>query len=115
MDVSLRQDASDEPNLPQPARVHEINSEAHRLGIHTMRPLHMDQAILQNRVKSFQRSPDNIRHRALELATAGFFYIGDADCVRCFFCGILLRRWEPPMMKLGKNMSNGTLAVHLCS
>ena len=41
----------------------------------------MDQAILQNRVKSFQRSPDNIRHRALELATARFFYIGNGQVV----------------------------------
>ncbi|XP_067679819.1 baculoviral IAP repeat-containing protein 7-like [Haliotis asinina] len=29
-----------------------------------------------------------------ELATAGFFYIGSADRVTCFQCGITLRDWE---------------------
>ncbi|XP_070191298.1 baculoviral IAP repeat-containing protein 3-like isoform X3 [Littorina saxatilis] len=30
-----------------------------------------------------------------ELITLGFFYAGYADCVRCFFCGIGLKSWEP--------------------
>ncbi|XP_052244262.1 baculoviral IAP repeat-containing protein 7-A-like [Dreissena polymorpha] len=99
MDMSLRQVNDDEPTLPQPSLTDNDRNVPHieerRLGIHTTRPLHTGQAILQRRVKSFDRSPEIIRHRALELATAGFYYFGYADCVRCFFCGIVLRRWEP--------------------
>ncbi|KAH3724400.1 hypothetical protein DPMN_050217 [Dreissena polymorpha] len=60
-----------------------------------MKPLHTDQAILPILVKSFDGSPEIIRQRTVELATVGLYYIGNADCVRCFFCGILLRRFEP--------------------
>ncbi|KAH3724362.1 hypothetical protein DPMN_050178 [Dreissena polymorpha] len=61
MDISLRQKNDDEPNLPRPAVTdHDRNvfhNEGRRLGIHTTRPLHGEQAILQIRVKSFRRSP----------------------------------------------------------
>lgn len=30
----------------------------------------------------------------LELASAGFFYCGNGDSVKCFYCGLGLHKWE---------------------
>ncbi|XP_059154548.1 uncharacterized protein LOC131940026 [Physella acuta] len=34
-------------------------------------------------------------HQPIRLASAGFFYAGYSDCVRCFQCGLGLRSWKP--------------------
>ncbi|KAK7500107.1 hypothetical protein BaRGS_00008654 [Batillaria attramentaria] len=55
---------------------------------------------LYSQMDARRRSFQNWQHvRGLpsvdELITLGFFYAGYADCVRCFFCGIGLKSWEP--------------------
>lgn len=56
-------------------------------------PRYPDFATLENRVKSFSDwSNDNVN--PLELARAGFFYIGDKDIVSCYFCHLFICDWE---------------------
>ncbi|XP_052242206.1 baculoviral IAP repeat-containing protein 7-B-like isoform X1 [Dreissena polymorpha] len=88
------------PNLPHLGVSYLMNATAvseetaSHLGIHTRRPLNAHQAILHNRMTSFTNSPPNIRARAEDMAEAGLYYTGIADCVECFYCGGVLRSWE---------------------
>ncbi|KAL3882077.1 hypothetical protein ACJMK2_028450 [Sinanodonta woodiana] len=45
------------------------------------------------RINSFQGWPAAIRHTPEEMAECGFYYAGFDDCVRCFHCGVGLRKW----------------------
>ncbi|XP_053564847.1 baculoviral IAP repeat-containing protein 7 isoform X2 [Bombina bombina] len=45
------------------------------------------------RLRSFQGWEGAVP--AAELARAGFFYLGPGDRVQCFYCGGVLRCWEP--------------------
>ncbi|CAL1534981.1 unnamed protein product [Lymnaea stagnalis] len=49
----------------------------------------------QKRLESFTNWPSNHVHTPAHLASAGFFYAGYADCVRCFQCGLGLKSWKP--------------------
>ena len=50
----------------------------------------------KNRLGTFNgRWPPNSCMRPQELAKAGFYYVGVADVVRCIFCQISLKAWEP--------------------
>ncbi|KAK7106987.1 E3 ubiquitin-protein ligase XIAP-like [Littorina saxatilis] len=66
-----------------------------QLGIVTEAPKRSDMAMLNSRVGSFRNWPATASHTPLQLAEAGFFYAGYADCGRCFFCGGGLKNWEP--------------------
>ncbi|XP_041352484.1 baculoviral IAP repeat-containing protein 7-B-like [Gigantopelta aegis] len=46
------------------------------------------------RLKSLEELPSNVPQDRDLLATAGFFYAGHGDSVRCFCCGGTLRSWE---------------------
>ena len=46
------------------------------------------------RLSSFNRWPDHKSQLPDQLAFAGFFYVGDRDCVRCFSCGGGLQHWK---------------------
>lgn len=50
----------------------------------------------KNRLDTFNGSwPRNSVVQPRDLAKAGFYYLGPADVVRCVFCHISLRSWEP--------------------
>ncbi|XP_071093425.1 putative inhibitor of apoptosis [Haliotis cracherodii] len=58
-------------------------------------PKHPQYQHLQARLDSFVDWPRRyVPKTPEELAAAGFFYIGSADRVTCFQCGITLRDWE---------------------
>ncbi|XP_067667614.1 putative inhibitor of apoptosis [Haliotis asinina] len=58
-------------------------------------PKHPNYQSLQARLDSFVGWPRRyVPKTPEELASAGFFYIGSADRVTCFQCGITLRDWE---------------------
>ncbi|CAL1534117.1 unnamed protein product [Lymnaea stagnalis] len=48
----------------------------------------------QKRLESYGNWPASHIFKDADLATAGFFYAGYADCVRCFHCGLGLRSWK---------------------
>ncbi|XP_071091463.1 inhibitor of apoptosis protein-like [Haliotis cracherodii] len=58
-------------------------------------PKHPQYETYSSRLESFVNWPARYVPKTPEqLATAGFFYIGSADRVTCFQCGITLRGWE---------------------
>ncbi|KAK2587173.1 hypothetical protein KPH14_002922, partial [Odynerus spinipes] len=65
------------------------------LGIQThtapRRPKH---ATYEGRLRTFQDWPEELKQTPEMLATAGFFYVGTGDQVRCFHCDGGLRNWE---------------------
>ncbi|XP_055959270.1 E3 ubiquitin-protein ligase XIAP [Patella vulgata] len=46
------------------------------------------------RLRTFQNWPRYLTVRPIELARAGFYYLGSADRVQCAFCRGILRDWE---------------------
>ncbi|XP_052076614.1 baculoviral IAP repeat-containing protein 7-A-like isoform X1 [Mytilus californianus] len=59
-------------------------------------PRHLEYQDRRIRFESFHNWPINKKRRPTpgELANAGFFYLGQGDCVKCFYCGGMLRHWE---------------------
>uniref|UniRef100_A0A0B7B3D2 RING-type domain-containing protein n=2 Tax=Arion vulgaris TaxID=1028688 RepID=A0A0B7B3D2_9EUPU len=57
-------------------------------------PTHPAYVTYQKRLDSYISTFHHV-HTAAELADAGFFCAGYADCVRCFHCGLGLRSWKP--------------------
>lgn len=64
------------------------------LGINFDRPKYPAYSIPAKRVGSFLNRPASMTQTANDMARAGFFYIGQGDDTRCFFCGVGLRNWE---------------------
>ncbi|GFO14433.1 baculoviral iap repeat-containing protein 7 [Plakobranchus ocellatus] len=52
-------------------------------------------ADLRKRLETFTSWPKEHHLKKEIAAEAGFYYSGDADSVRCFFCGGGLRNWHP--------------------
>lgn len=48
----------------------------------------------KERIKTFVDWPMYMRPTSEELAGAGFYYLGTADRVCCFCCGVTLRNWK---------------------
>lgn len=48
----------------------------------------------QNRKKSFNRWPPQMKQKPEALAKSGFFYTHEGDKVKCFYCGVSLIHWE---------------------
>ena len=57
-------------------------------------PVHKQCVNYNNRLMSFKNWPIQIAQSAEKLSLSGFFYIGNNDSCCCFFCGIVLKRWE---------------------
>jgi len=57
-------------------------------------PKHPDYAALDARVATYTQTW-TMKQSPLQMAQAGFFYVGLSDHVRCFYCGGGLRNWEP--------------------
>lgn len=48
----------------------------------------------KSRLRSFDTWPPQMNPTGLELARAGFYYTGESDSVRCFYCDLPLHKWE---------------------
>ncbi|EDO30381.1 predicted protein [Nematostella vectensis] len=48
-----------------------------------------------HRLTTFVDWPESSPVRPWELSSAGFYYLGDQDSVKCYKCGVALRNWEP--------------------
>jgi len=57
-------------------------------------PRYTDLVSLDVRLKTFSTWPDTIGVKPLDLAMAGFVYLGESDNTLCFHCGIKLQNWE---------------------
>lgn len=63
-------------------------------GINVDRPRYPSYADLAVRISSYTDWPADMTQTPHDLALAGFFYVGNDDYTRCFFCGGGLRNWE---------------------
>ncbi|XP_048239004.1 baculoviral IAP repeat-containing protein 2-like [Haliotis rufescens] len=76
----------------------EVKSNIHTENmkqLSTVAPKHPQYQTYSSRLDSFVAWPIRyVPKTPEELASAGFFYIGSADRVTCFHCGITLRDWE---------------------
>ncbi|XP_050392207.1 baculoviral IAP repeat-containing protein 2 [Patella vulgata] len=51
---------------------------------------------LISRISTFTKAWKNTGFQSpIKMAEAGFFYTGNVDAVKCWFCGIALKTWEP--------------------
>lgn len=57
-------------------------------------PKYPSYAFLEVRISSYTAWPEAMAQTPRDLAQAGFFYAGNDDYTRCFFCGEGLRNWE---------------------
>ena len=65
------------------------------LGILTVRPCNPNFAVEASRLESYRgKWPSNVAQSPDLLSSAGFFYVGYADNVKCFFCDGGLYNWE---------------------
>ncbi|XP_076466319.1 E3 ubiquitin-protein ligase XIAP-like [Babylonia areolata] len=66
------------------------------LGIITQRPKCPGLATLHKRLETFDKwMGPSISQSREEIAEAGLYYAGYADCCRCFYCGGGLKSWDP--------------------
>lgn len=56
---------------------------------------HPEYGAKEVRLASFGNWPRQLKQDPHVLAEAGFFYAGNQDAVHCFYCGGVLRNWEP--------------------
>lgn len=45
------------------------------------------------RLNSFVNWPETLKQKPIDLANAGFIYLGFSDVVRCYTCGLILHKW----------------------
>lgn len=64
------------------------NNQSHR------GPRYPQYSITCIRLGTFQSWPTDIQQHPETLAESGFYYTGNDDHVRCFYCGIGLRNWD---------------------
>ncbi|VDI62402.1 Hypothetical predicted protein [Mytilus galloprovincialis] len=69
--------------------------EASAMGICIDNPKYPKYATKLSRLDSFKHWPTYLTQSPEEMVTAGFFFTGNEDHCRCFFCGGGLRNWEP--------------------
>merc|ERR1719383_541514 len=86
-------------NASSLVNVHNSQGDANELsedelGILTVRPCNPQFAIEASRLESYRKWPSNLAQTPDQLSSAGFFYVGYADNVKCFFCDGGLCNWE---------------------
>jgi hypothetical protein len=78
-----------------PAGGYSTASNLNELGIETDLPKHHQYAIEENRLATYNNWPvDSMTQTPETLAQAGFFYTGQSDSVKCYWCDGGLRNWE---------------------
>lgn len=65
-----------------------------RLGINLSRANYISYAPAARRGKTYRNWPASNSTCKMKLCDAGFYYTGDADQVRCFYCSVTVRDWE---------------------
>ena len=83
----------------------------------------MDQWIPQNvsmkyfsdRMKTFKNWPKQIVQQPKELAQTGFYYIGEGDKVKCFYCGLVLYNWLTCDNPVCEQMTWFHMQIYSCS
>ena len=75
---------------PSNPRTNRLQDMLEPLGIVFERPRYPTYSVLATRVSSFQHWPSCLTQTPRNLSTAGFFYLGHGDHVRCFYCGGIL-------------------------
>ena len=65
------------------------------LEINFEKPKYPNYAQLQVRISSYQGWPTCLDQTPRDMAMAGFLFVGNQDCTKCFFCGGVLHSWEP--------------------
>uniref|UniRef100_A0A2C9KXI5 RING-type domain-containing protein n=1 Tax=Biomphalaria glabrata TaxID=6526 RepID=A0A2C9KXI5_BIOGL len=81
-------DSEDESTLGK----QKVNSPVYKV-IST--PSHPEYILFSARVDSYSNWTFHEIFSPQKLASCGFYYTGEADCVRCFQCGLGLRSWKP--------------------
>ncbi|XP_055888055.1 uncharacterized protein LOC106076982 [Biomphalaria glabrata] len=82
------EDSEDENTLGK----QKVNSPVYKV-IST--PSHPEYILFSARVDSYSNWTFHEIFSPQKLASCGFYYTGEADCVRCFQCGLGLRSWKP--------------------
>ena len=63
-----------------------------------------DLASEHHRLTTFVDWPHNHPIRPWDLSSAGFYYLGSSDSVKCFKCGISLHNWDPEDTPWGEHL-----------
>lgn len=61
------------------------------------------------RVRTFLTWPKTSQQKPEDLASSGFYYLGNSDRVQCFYCGVGIHEWQPTdnvWMEHGKHSPN---------
>ncbi|XP_055887892.1 uncharacterized protein LOC106078207 [Biomphalaria glabrata] len=82
------EDSDDEGSLAK----QPVNSPVYKV---ITTPSYPEHVMFQTRLKSFDSWSFHNILQPQTLASLGFFYTGNLDCVRCFQCGLGLRSWKP--------------------
>ncbi|KAI8792456.1 baculoviral IAP repeat-containing protein 7 [Biomphalaria glabrata] len=82
------EDSDDEGSLAK----QPVNSPVYKV---ITTPSYPEHVMFQTRLKSFENWNFHNILQPQTLASLGFFYTGNLDCVRCFQCGLGLRSWKP--------------------
>lgn len=89
----LRRRAAAAPDGAAPAQPGRDECGA-RAPARTPGPVHPQYASQPARMRSFRDWPRSMRQKPEELAEAGFFYTGQGDKTKCFYCDGGLKDWE---------------------
>ncbi|XP_063447554.1 baculoviral IAP repeat-containing protein 7-B-like [Mytilus trossulus] len=73
----------------------QASLEAGAMGICLDNPKYPKYATRLSRLDSFKHWPSYMTQSPEDMVSAGFFFTGNEDHCRCFFCGGGLRNWEP--------------------
>ncbi|CAL7946636.1 unnamed protein product [Xylocopa violacea] len=94
-DFYVHQDKDDNIYLSNVKLMPGTTSSLIELGIRThTTPKKVDHATYEGRLRTFSNWPENLKQTPEMLASAGFYYNGFGDSVRCFHCDGGLRNWE---------------------
>lgn len=58
-------------------------------------PIHSHYTLPLKRLRSFDSWPPGLSQKPQEMADAGFFYTGQSDKVRCYYCDGGVKDWNP--------------------
>ncbi|XP_039264623.2 baculoviral IAP repeat-containing protein 7-like [Styela clava] len=58
-------------------------------------PINPHMRTMQARLQSFDNWPERTRATKEQIAKAGFFYLGQSDKTKCFYCNGGLQNWDP--------------------
>lgn len=65
------------------------------------------------REATFDKMTISLTQTPQELAEAGFFYQGHSDNMQCYYCGVLLKNWEPADDPWGEHQHWSSKCEHL--